>query len=716
MRAPPSRILPGQASPLGAAWDGRGVNFALFSAHAERVELCLFDSTGGHELQRLALPEQTNEIWHGYLPGAGPGQLYGYRVHGPYQPLSGHRFNHHKLLLDPYAKGLRGRFRWDDALFGYRAGHPDGDLSFDPRDSAAFVPKCQVVDGDFDQGGNFAPRRPWPQTVIYELNVRGYTMRHPEVAPEIRGTFAGLASPSVVRHLQALGITAVELMPIHGFIDEWRLFKQGLRNLWGYNSVAFFAPEPRCLATGDIDEFKTTVARLHQAGIEVILDVVYNHTGEGDQLGPTVCFRGIDNVSYYRLRTDQRRYCDLTGCGNTFNLNHPRVLQLVMDSMRYWAEVMHVDGFRLDLASTLARGPHGEFNARGAFLAALHQDPVLSKLKLIAEPWDAETDGYRLGKFPAGMAEWNDRYRDVVRRFWRGEAGLAGELATRITGSADLFEARGRRPWASINFITCHDGFTLEDLVSYRDKHNAANGESNHDGAHDSFSWNCGVEGPTEAPEVCALRSRQKRNMLALLLLSQGTPMLLAGDEFGRTQAGNNNAYCQDNEVSFVDWSLIKTPDGGALAEFVRRIVALRRAHGVFRRDDFPRGAPVRPAGHEDIAWLRRDGEEMTLEDWRDPSSRWLAFALRDRADDSAASDGGPWTSEFLIALNAGDRSIDFTLPHLAAGRVWQCVIDTAAGNPFPSGDGERPRSPRRIEPRSLLLLRSVSEPAESSP
>jgi glycogen operon protein len=712
MSNPQPRIEAGAPSPLGATWDGGGVNFALFSANAERVELCLFDPTGKREL-RLALPERTDEVFHGYVPDTGPGQLYGYRVYGPYQPILGHRFNHHKLLLDPYAKALIGGFRWNEAMFGYQLGHPEGDLSFDARDSAPYIPKCQVVHDGFVWDGDRPPHRPWRQSVIYEMHVRGFSMRHPGVAPDLRGTFAGLATPALVRHLQNLGITAVELMPVHGVLDEWRLFKQGLRNFWGYNSLAFFAPEPRYLATGRIDEFKATVAALHKAGIEAILDVVYNHTGEGDQLGPTVCFRGIDNASYYRLRTDQRRYQDFTGCGNTFNVRHPRVVQLVLDSMRYWVEVMHVDGFRMDLASALARRRNGEFDPHTALLTAMRQDPVLSRVKLIAEPWDAERDGYHLGGFPAGIAEWNDRYRDTARRFWRGDAGTVAELATRTTGSADIFGGRGRRPWASINFVTCHDGFTLEDLVSYDHKHNEANGEHNRDGANENLSWNCGVEGPTDAEDVLALRARQKQNMLALLMLSQGTPMLLAGDEIGRTQDGNNNAYCQDNELGYVDWTLLETPEGAALSRFLANLIALRREHRVFRRERFFRDIPGRPAVLKDIVWLRPDGEQMRADDWRFPSAACLAFLLSGAPDRPILPNRSESEGDFLVIFNAQDQGIEFRLPDTSARR-WRCLLDTAASDPFAVEGFAEPRSYRRVDARSTVVLHGSESAAQA--
>ncbi len=710
MSAPRPRLWPGAPYPLGATWDGKGVNFALFSANAERVELCLFDEKGERELARLELLGCTDEIWHGYAPDLMPGQLYGYRVYGPYRPESGHRFNHHKLLLDPYAKALCGELRWNDALFGYQRGHPDGDLSCDTRDSAPFVPKCEVVDTVFDWRTDRAPRRSWQEMVIYELNVRGFTMRHAAVSADKRGTFAGLAEPEVIGYLKDLGVGALELLPIHGFLDEWSLVKSGLQNLWGYNPIAFFAPERRYLSNGRADEFKSMVRAYHDAGIEVILDVVYNHTAEGDQTGPTLSFRGIDNLSYYRLHADDlRHYHDVTGCGNSFNLHHPRVLQLVMDSMRYWVEAMHVDGFRLDLAAALARGQDGRFDPHAAFLDALRQDPVLSRAKLIAEPWDIGPGGYHLGAFPPGVAEWNNRYRDAVRRFWRGDAGLVSELAARITGSADLFGRRGRRPWSSINFIACHDGFTLADLVSYDAKHNEANGEDNRDGTSENYSWNCGAEGPTAAVEILELRGKQQRNMLASLLLSQGTPMLQAGDEFGHSQGGNNNAYCQDNALGWVDWSRAETSEGAALRNFVQRLIRLRLEHHVFRLGQFLLDGPAASSARAEIRWFRPDGQEKTPEDWQVPYARSLAFMLSGRAMRRNSQDevslGG---DDFFAILNAHDEEIEFRLPLSGIAR-WRRLIDTSDADPFsaaPSGDD---LLTYRVKPRSLVLLRARS-------
>ncbi|HLT03319.1 MAG TPA: glycogen debranching protein GlgX, partial [Geminicoccaceae bacterium] len=549
------RVWPGLPYPLGATWDGFGTNFALFSAHAEKVELCLFDDAGEKEIARIALPEFTHEIWHGYLPDVRPRQLYGYRVYGPYDPEAGHRFNHHKLLLDPYAKAAYGTLRWDDAVFGYRVGDPKEDLSFDDRDSAPFMPKCRVIDPAFTWGRDRPVQRPWHEAIIYEMHVKGFTMRRPDVPEEARGTIGGLSSPSVVDYLRDLGITAVELLPVHSFVHDRHLVERGLRNYWGYNTIGFFAPHPDYLGKGGIGEFKTFVQVLHDAGIEVILDVVYNHTAEGSHMGPTLSFRGIDNKSYYYLMEDQRYYNDFTGTGNALELRHPDVLRMVTDSLRYWVEEMRVDGFRFDLATTLAR-VEGQFDEHASFLDAVAQDPVLTSVKLIAEPWDTGMGGYQVGNFPPGWAEWNDQYRDTARKFWKGDEGQLAGFASHLSGSAGLYNHRGRRPWASINFITAHDGFTLRDLVSYNEKHNEANKEDNRDGSDNNNSWNCGVEGPTDDSEIRALRRRQMRNFLATLFLSQGVPMLVAGDEFGRTQGGNNNAYCQDSEISWLDWNL----------------------------------------------------------------------------------------------------------------------------------------------------------------
>jgi len=661
-------VWPGKPHPLGATWDGRGVNFALFSAHAEKVELCLFDADGQREQARVALPEHSDGVWHGYLPQLRPGQLYGYRVHGPYEPHLGHRFNHHKLLIDPYARQLVGRFQWHDALCGYRVGSSREDLSFDRRDSARYVPKCRVVDPAFTWEGDQPPDIPWPRTVLYEIHPRGYTMQHPEVAEKLRGTLAGLSQPAVVDYIRALGVTAVELLPIHAFLDERFLVERGLRNYWGYNTVGFFAPEPRYLSQNAIHEVKSLVRRCHDAGLEVILDVVYNHSGESDRFGPTVCFRGIDNRSYYRLEShDPRHYVNDTGCGNTLDLTHPRVLQLVLDSLRYWVQEVRVDGFRFDLGVTLGRERHG-FDTRSGFFRVLGQDPVLNRVKLIAEPWDIGPGGYQLGGFPWPFAEWNDRYRDSIRRFWRGDGGLLPELARRLHGSSDVFEGSRRRPWASINFITSHDGFTLADLVSYVNRHNEANGENNRDGHGHNHGSNHGVEGPTPDPAIRALRLRQRRNLMATLLLSQGTPMLLGGDEFGRSQQGNNNAYCQDNPLSWPDWTALEGEEREFL-DFVRELLRLRTRHPVLRRPRHLHGGETGTHGFRDIQWFGPEGGEPSVDHWH--HAHCIGLLLAGDAGEYLAADGSPETDDtLLLVLNAGTLPVRFRLPGAGAWRV----------------------------------------------
>ena len=678
---PITAAWPGRSYPRGATWDGEGVNFALFSEHAEGVELCVFDPTGRRELQRIAVTERTDEIWHCYLPEARPGMLYGYRVRGPYRPEEGHRFNSHKLLLDPYARDIAGTLRWSDALFGYTIGNKRADLSLDRRDSASGMPKCKVIDRAFTWGDDRRPDVPWHDMVIYELHVRGFTMHHPGVPPPLRGTYAGLASAPVVEHLQRLGVTTIELMPVHAFVGDRDLIARGLTNYWGYNTIGFFAPDSRYSASGKVNEFKTMVKTLHSAGLEVILDVVYNHTAEGNELGPTLAFRGIDNASYYRLKPDALRYyMDYTGCGNTLNMRHPHALQLIMDSLRYWVTEMHVDGFRFDLASALARELH-EVDRLGAFFDILRQDPVLLQVKLIAEPWDLGEGGYQVGNFPSGWAEWNDQYRDTIRAYWRGDGGLIGEFARRLTGSSDLYGRTGRRPHASINFVTAHDGFTLRDLVSYNDKHNEANGEDNRDGHNENLSWNGGVEGPTDDPDVLALRARQSRNLLATLLLSQGVPMLLGGDEIGRTQQGNNNAYCQDNASSWIDWNLDDRRE--QLLDFTQRIVRLRRDHPVFRRRHFFQGRSLLGGESRDIAWLKPDGTEMTQQEWEQDFARCLGVYLGGEALDEPDARGRPVRDDnFLMLFNAHHDEIPFTLP--ADGDcAWKVLIDTARGDAF---------------------------------
>ena len=673
----PTKVWPGRPYPLGATWDGEGVNFALFSAHAEKVDLCLFDRSGNREEARIALPEYTDEVWHAYLPDARPNLLYGYRVSGPYDPANGHRFNPNKLLIDPYARSLHGRLRWGDALFGYRVGSQRSDLSFDRRDDTRQVPKCRVIEPAFTWGEDRRPQTPWEETIIFELHVRGITVRHPDVDPAHRGTFAGLHAPAMIDYLLDLGVTAVELLPIHAAADDRHLIERGLTNYWGYNSIAYFAPDPRLLATNSIAGFKTMVKRLHDAGIEVILDVVYNHSGEGNHLGPTLSFRGIDNASYYRLDSDRRFYRDVTGTGNTLNLDHPRVLQLVMESLRYWVQEMHVDGFRFDLCTALAR-ENGEYGQGSAFFDAIGQDPVMAGVKLIAEPWDLGTYGYQLGNFPPGWAEWNAQYRDTVRRFWKGDKGLVANLASRVAGSSDIFGSRGRRPWASINFLTVHDGFTLQDLVSYDTKHNEANGEDNRDGSDADNSCNYGVEGPTSDAGIVALRDRQKRNLLATLLLSLGVPMLLAGDEIGRTQRGNNNAYCQDNEISWFDWEHIR-PEDRALRRFVRYLIRLRRRHRVFSRPRFLRGEVLSEAGVKDITWITPPGEEATSEDWSNPVALSFGYVLSGAAGEFFTPGGQRDIDEsFLVMMNAYHEDLDFHIPSLAAPMSWEPLVDTS--------------------------------------
>jgi isoamylase len=670
-------VWPGRAYPRGATWDGMGVNFALFSEGAERVELCLFEPGARHESTRLPLREQTDGVWHGYLPQARPGLLYGYRVFGPYRPRDGQRFNGNKLLVDPYARQIVGRLQWHDALFGYRLGHADGDLSFDRRDSAPYMPRCRVIETAFSWGDDRAPSVPWNETVIYELHVRGFTQQHPQVPQALRGTVAALACAPVVDHLRRLGVTTIELMPTHAFVDERQLVERGLSNYWGYNTLGFFAPHQRYLASGEVNEFKTMVRTLHAADLEVVLDVVYNHTAEGSEFGPTLAFRGIDNASYYRLVPgDPRRYQDYTGCGNTLNMQHPRVLQMLMDSLRYWITEMHVDGFRFDLASALARELHAVDKLSG-FFDVLRQDPVVSRAKLIAEPWDLGSGGYQVGNFPPGWTEWNDKYRDTMRAYWKGDGGVIGEFAQRLTGSSDLYNRSSRRPHASINFITAHDGFTLRDLVSYDDKHNEDNGENNRDGHDHNLSSNCGVEGDTGDEDVLALRARQQRNFIATLLLSHGVPMLLAGDELGRTQHGNNNAYCQDNETSWLDWSIDERQR--ALLEFTRRLIAIRAAHPVFRRRDFFQGRPLIGADVRDLLWLQPDGSEMTVEAWRHGQARALAVFLAGDGLTDVDAHGRPLRDDsFVMLFNASVDPVSFTLPVTLRRRPAEVVLDTS--------------------------------------
>jgi len=702
----PSQIIvwPGRPYPLGSTWDGEGVNFALYSEHAEKVELCLFDISGRRETLRVPLPEQTDMVWHGYLPEIRPGQLYAYRVYGPYAPRQGHRFNHHKLLLDPYGKQIQGAMNWTDSHFGYRIGHKQEDLSFDRRDNAAGMPKNRVIDSAFTWGADAPPRIPWHETLIYELHVKGFTMCHPDLPAHLRGTYAALSTAPVIEFLTRLGVTSIELMPVHSFVDDRQLIDRGLRNYWGYSSIGFLALEPRYLSTNSIREFKTMVKTLHSAGLEVILDVVYNHTAEGNHLGPTLSLRGIDNTTYYRLIPDDPRYyMDYTGTGNTLNMQHPRVLQLIMDSLRYWVLDMHVDGFRFDLAATLARELH-EVDRLGAFLDIIHQDPVLSQVKLIAEPWDLGEGGYQVGNFPVGWAEWNDRYRDTVRGYWKGDGGLVGDLAYRITGSSDLYAHSGRRPYASINFVTAHDGFTLQDQVSYNEKHNEANGEENRDGANNNLSWNCGVEGPTEDINIQALRAKQKRNLLATLLLSQGVPMIYAGDPIGHSQMGNNNAYCQDNPTSWLNWNL--QPQDRDLLTFVQRMINLRKRHPVFRRRRFFQGRPIKGANVKDLLWLSPGGKEMSEDEWRDPAVRCLGMLLSGQGLDETDERGRKVGDEnFLVLLNAHHEDVGFTLPASVPSTRWSAWMDTSRDGGLRPADTYNAGAVYPLQARSLVVL-----------
>jgi len=675
------RVRPGNPYPLGATWDGMGINFALFSEHASRVELCLFDSPDARtESLRIPLPENTDLVWHGYLLDVRPGQLYGFRVHGPYEPPAGHRFNPNKVVLDPYAKAIGRTVRWCDEMFGYRLGHSAQDFVFDDRDNAAFAPLAAVVDPAFTWGTDDHPRTPWHETIIYELHVKGFTQLHPDVPEPLRGTYAGLASDAAIRHLKELGVTAVELMPVHHHSDEPRLIEHGLHNYWGYNTLTFLAPDVRYASARSpqdgVREFKTMVRTLHAAGIEVILDVVYNHTAEGNHLGPTLSLRGIDNASYYRLEQGKERYYqDFTGCGNTLNMLNPRVIQLIMDSLRYWVLEMHVDGFRFDLASALARELY-DVDKLSAFFDVIHQDPVLSQVKLIAEPWDLGEGGYQVGNFPVQWTEWNGKYRDCVRRFWRGDGGQLSEFATRLAGSSDLYEGSGRRPYASINFVTAHDGFTLHDLVSYSKKRNEANEQNNEDGEDYNLSWNCGVEGPTDDPAVTTLRTRQKRNFLATLLLSQGVPMICGGDEVGRTQMGNNNAYCQDNALSWVNWQLGNEEKD--LLEFCRHVIQIKKQHPVFHRRLFFHGRQIRGSDVKDLTWLLPDGNEMTDKHWQAESVWSMMVRLGGDAIEEVDSHGEPIMDDtFLLLLNSHRDSLFFNLPTENHNGHWMRVLDT---------------------------------------
>jgi glycogen operon protein len=679
------RVWPGQPYPLGATWTGLGVNFAIFSAHATRVELCLFDSPDATAPSAcVPLPEHTDMVWHGYLPDARPGQLYGYRVHGPYEPGGGHRFNAHKVVMDPYAKAIGRPVRWDDSMFGYRVGDAEADLSFDTRDNAAHAPLGAVIDSAFTWGDDRPPRTPWHKTVIYEMHVKGFTTLHPCIPASMRGTYEALTTEPALSHLVNLGVTAVELMPVHHHSFDRHLEERGLSNYWGYNTLSFFAPNIRYSASGtpveSVGEFKRMVKALHTAGLEVILDVVYNHTAEGNHLGPTLSLRGIDNVSYYRLvPNDTRYYLDFTGCGNTLNMQSPQVLQLIMDSLRYWVLEMHVDGFRFDLAATLARELY-EVDRLGAFFDIIHQDPVLSQVKLIAEPWDLGAGGYQVGNFPVLWTEWNGRYRDAMRAFWKGEDRGVAEVATRIAGSNDLYEHGGRRPYASINFVTAHDGFTLHDLVSYNEKHNEANGEGNLDGESNNLSWNCGVEGDTDDPKVLALRGQQMRNLMASLLLSVGVPMISGGDEMCRTQRGNNNAYAQDNELSWTPWDL--SAEQRSFLEFTRRMVHFRLRQPVLARRKYFQGRPIRGADVKDIYWLDPSGREMTDEAWNAAFVRSLGVLMVGNALDEVDERGRQVTGDtLLILLNAHHEEVPFALPLVGDDKSWLRVVDTICAN-----------------------------------
>lgn len=679
-------IYPGKPYPLGASYDGEGVNFTLFSDNATGVELCLFNSAGetNDPEHRIQITERTHQIWHCYIPGIKPGQLYGYRVHGPYEPESGQRFNANKVLIDPYAKAISGIVNWHDSLFSYQIGSSQEDLSFSDLDSAPYIPKSVVVDSTFDWEDDKPPRTPYHQSVIYEAHVKGLTQQHPDIPEEIRGTYAAIGHPACIKHLTDLGVTAIELMPIHQFVADRHLVEKGLTNYWGYNTIAFFAPDIRYAGNVDngqqVQEFKQMVKNLHQAGIEVILDVVYNHTGEGNHMGPTLSLKGIDNASYYRLVEDNKRYYnDYTGTGNTLNAMLPNVLRYIMDSLRYWITEMHVDGFRFDLAATLARELH-EVNRLSGFFDIIYQDPIISQVKLIAEPWDIGEDGYQVGNFPPGWGEWNGKFRDCIRDYWIGADSMLGEFGQRFTGSPDLYQEDYRKPTASINFITAHDGFTLNDLVSYNEKHNQANGEDNNDGESHNRSWNCGAEGPTDDPEIINLRDRQKRNLLTTLFLSQGVPMLVAGDEFGRTQHGNNNAYCQDNEISWLNWAEADE----RLLTFTKRLIALRKKHPVFRRRKWFRGKPVKGKGPEDIAWYLPEGVDMEDHNWDHDFARSLGIYLNGLGLHSVDAKGVSIKDDnFYLMFNAHHEPLDFKLPQILAKKNWEIVLDTNNDNVF---------------------------------
>jgi isoamylase len=697
---------PGRPYPLGATWDGQGVNFALFADNATEVYLCLFErENNNNEHETIRITERTHQVWHVYLPDCKPGQLYGYRVHGPFDPQNGHRFNKHKLLIDPYAKAIAGTIDWDDALFGYEIGHEDADLTFSTTDSAPFLPKCVVIDSNYDWEGVKPPLVPYHKSIIYETHVRGFTKLHPDLPDDIRGTYAALAHPVTISYLKKLGITAVELMPVHHFVADRNLKEKGLTNYWGYNTLNYFSPDARYSSKGihgeQVTEFKDMVKALHREGIEVILDVVYNHTGEGNQLGPTLSFKGIDNAAYYRLMEDKRYYMDYTGTGNTLNANLPNVLRLMMDSLRYWILEMNVDGFRFDLAATLARELH-EVDRLSSFFDIIHQDPVISQVKLIAEPWDIGEGGYQVGNFPPGWSEWNGKYRDCVRDYWRGADSVIGEFAARFTGSPDLYQGDYRRPTASINFITAHDGFTLHDLVSYNEKHNEPNGENNNDGESHNRSWNCGAEGATDDQAIIALRNKQKRNFLTTLFLSQGVPMIVAGDEMGRTQNGNNNAYCQDNEISWVHWDKADND----LMEFTRKMIEFRKAHPVFCRRRWFQGQPIKGHGVVDIAWFLPDGSEMNEEHWNTSFAKSLGVFLNGKGLHAVGPRGEHITDDhFYVICNAHDEPLSYTLPPARFAKAWTKILDTHEGTIKEYNEEYQAGSSLTVEARSFILL-----------
>ena len=703
---------PGSPYPLGATWDGEGVNFSIYAENATGVYLCLFDENDdSKESDRIQVKERTHHVWHIYVPGLKAGQLYGYRVHGPFEPESGHRFNPNKLLIDPYAKAIAGTVNWHDSLFAYEMGHEDGDLTFSETDSAPYIPKSVVIDPNFDWEGDKAPKISYHKSIIYEAHVKGFTKQHPDIPEEIRGTYAAIGHPVTIQYLKHLGITAIELLPVHQFVKDRYLEEKGLHNYWGYNTIGFFAPDVRYSGTGSrgeqVTEFKNMVKELHKAGIEVILDVVYNHTAEGNQMGPTLCFRGIDNASYYRLTDDNKRYyMDYTGCGNTLNANLPSVLRLIMDSLRYWITEMHVDGFRFDLAATLARELH-EVDRLSAFFDIIHQDPIISQVKLIAEPWDIGEGGYQVGKFPPGWAEWNGKYRDCIRDYWRGADSVLGEFAERFTGSSDLYKDDYRKPTASINFITAHDGFTLHDLVAYNEKHNEDNGENNNDGDSHNRSWNCGIEGPTDDPGIIELRNKQKRNFLTTLFISQGVPMLVAGDEASRSQGGNNNAYCQDNEISWIDWE----NSDKELFEFSSKLIHFRRKHPSFRRRRWFKGQPIKGIGLEDINWFLPEGVEMPDENWSHDYAKSLAVFLNGKGIRTVGPKGEPIIDDhFYVIFNAHHEAIDYILPPKKYGNNWLKIIDSHTGlvDDVEEGESFNAEDKVTVESRSVVVFKQV--------